>query len=397
MIRYGFATLIALVVAVGCSKPGFRNDPTAMELSQAAATSLEATVRLVEEKDADVNAQYGWGESALFAAINLGKADVVQYLLNKGADPNPNAASEDSTKGSALHASAKAGQAECMALILQSGFKEIEDPIKRISALTDATNLACAKLLVEAGADLHYTDCWKRGVLSSQVREDRLDVLKYLLSKGAKVHEGFGYMTAAARGDSPQALNILKSYGGNVNEEYTVFWTYKSVRSPIHAAVAHPRTLKWLLKSGADIDKQTSEGQTALHIACDQAHLESVELLLKSGANPNAKEALGRTPLHIVCFGRGGERWEKVGPGHTKRIKQTIALLVKHGADVNAKDKNGWTPLFRAATMGRSEAVAQLLSLGANPATKDLKGRSAADLARELEQGRVAIALEGAK
>jgi uncharacterized protein len=73
----------------------------------------------------------------------------------------------------------------------------------------------------------------------------------------------------------------------------------------------------------ADINSQTIDNQTALHLAIEGQKLEAVKLLIKYKANIEAKTKLMRTPLILACI--HGE-------------KEIAAVLLNAGADVNAQD-----------------------------------------------------------
>jgi len=387
MYKYTLAAILAAIVGAGCGVSPF--DPNVSRLNQAARTSLEETRRLVEKEGLRPTTKAnGYRCDALFAAVDGGRDDIVEYLLEKGADPD--AGEEES----ALHYAAHLGQAKCVSAILKSGYKVIENPRSHRSALSDAKGIECVKLLVEAGADLKHQDNWSNGVLSSAIHEGDIASLKYLLSKGAPIEDARGYMVGAVFREDVELLKVLKDHGGNVNEIFTLPKVPPGSWSPIHAAVPFPKSLEWILENGARVDQTNGEGDSALHIACDIAMTESVTLLLKHGASVSATDSEGRTPLHVLCFGTGSRDWKKEDRDHIDRIVSIVDLLVKEGADLDAKDKNGWTPLFRAATMGRRDVVRKLLALGADPKIKDHKGRIAADLARQLEQPEIAGILE---
>jgi len=114
----------------------------------------------------------------------------------------------------------------------------------------------------------------------------------------------------------------------------------------------------------------TSDGFTALHLACFFGHEESVRVLLDHGAavNAAAKNPMKVQPLHsAAASGRSA----------------TIALLLDRGADVNARQEGGLTALHAAAHGGQVEMARILLGRGADSAIKSADGRSAIDMARE--------------
>ncbi len=80
-----------------------------------------------------------------------------------------------------------------------------------------------------------------------------------------------------------------------------------------------------ILDAGADVNRQTSEGYTALHCAID----------VDGDARSNAAEVLG--------------------------------LLVSEGANLNLRQHYGWTPLLDAVVEGGAAEVSALLAAGADP------------------------------
>ena len=121
------------------------------------------------------------------------------------------------------------------------------------------------------------------------------------------------------------------------------------------------------------------------------AELAQLDYLIEHGANFKSLDAKGRSALHHF------RAWWTIGykestihgdiPGNASRYFRRLAEL---GLDVNLQDKNGLTPLMNAALNLNSnfvgcspEAIRLLLSLGANPSLKDIKGMSALDYAIE--------------
>ena len=77
---------------------------------------------------------------------------------------------------------------------------------------------------------------------------------------------------------------------------------------------------------------------------------------------------------------------------------EAVAALISHGADVNARDKNGETPLMLASYHGYAKVVEALLDAGADKELKatsgDDKGKTALDFARKYNKGDVVAVLE---
>lgn len=126
------------------------------------------------------------------------------------------------------------------------------------------------------------------------------------------------------------------------------------------------RDVTRLLDSGADVNAEGDEGDSALHTAVWEGHTAIVQLLLARRANVNAKNEKGETPLHWAA--------EK---GHFN----IASLLLEKGAAVNAKDEDGQTPLHYAAEKGRAQVTALLLKKGADPRMTDDDGKTPRALA----------------
>ncbi|MBF0545588.1 MAG: ankyrin repeat domain-containing protein [Candidatus Riflebacteria bacterium] len=110
-----------------------------------------------------------------------------------------------------------------------------------------------------------------------------------------------------------------------------------------------------LLKAGADVKAQDSEGSSALHLASTS---KIAELLMSYGADPNLKDKKGRTPLHKAV---------------ENSAIDICKLLLFGQSDPNIQDSNGNTPLHLAASSGKEKIIILLLASGAK---KDLKNSS---------------------
>ena len=91
------------------------------------------------------------------------------------------------------------------------------------------------------------------------------------------------------------------------------------------------------------------------------------------------------TPLHIAAA--------------SNKI-EAVAALISHGADVNARNKGGETPLMWASFKGHAKVVEALLDAGADKELKatsgsNWKGNTALDVARKYNKGDVVAILEG--
>ena len=59
--------------------------------------------------------------------------------------------------------------------------------------------------------------------------------------------------------------------------------------------------VKAAVSGGEDIDGRGSDGDTALHKACQKGHVDIVKYLLDNGENTELRNIFNWTPLHLAC------------------------------------------------------------------------------------------------
>jgi ankyrin repeat protein len=155
----------------------------------------------------------------------------------------------------------------------------------------------------------------------------------------------------------------------------------------------------FVLDAGANINVESSEKLTALHVATVRGHGDVVALLLDRGANPNA-DGPGYTPLHWavglwetnMTGANGmsppkGHEWDRLR-GVQEGKSEIVEALLGHGADPNAlfqrlpehygnghtDPPKGSTSLAVAAFSGDVEMIRLLAEQGADPSQKSETG-----------------------
>jgi ankyrin repeat protein len=166
------------------------------------------------------------------------------------------------------------------------------------------------------------------------------------------------------------------------------------------------------LKEGASVDSRNRIGESALVIALKKNDLKIAQLMLDAGTDVNLAAVSGVTPLMAAAYGgqthmaaqllaKGADvnavdRLKKnamtyaAGEGHAEVVK----LLLGHGVNPNAIYENDLTALMWAAGGGNVEAVKVLLDAGAQTALKDNRGKTAADIAHELQHDDIVRLIE---
>jgi ankyrin repeat protein len=230
--------------------PNKRNDAGATALMWA-ATELEKT-RVLVAHVADVNARSSDMRTALMiAARRPGNSAAVKFLLEHGANPNPNP--RPAAESSPLLEAATAGDAASMELLLDHGaeLKDSGEPalevaltvrcskcvalltakdlggeaytaaLQSVAALADVNTI---RMMLDHGADVNAADPQGRTPLMYAAASDLLplDVVKLLIERGADVNARDAHKQSGDSGLS--VLDIAKLHG----ETPVVEWLVKS-------------------------------------------------------------------------------------------------------------------------------------------------------------------------
>lgn len=142
--------------------------------------------------------------------------------------------------------------------------------------------------------------------------------------------------------------------------------------SPIHitCAIGNLSILNKLMRHNPkpDINLQTNQGTTALHLAISKQNFEVVkELVNHYQCSCRIKDKKGMTALHrAACIGN----------------IPIIKLLVDKGkANVNATDIDGWTGLHHAMAEGHGDAAITLVNSGTDKTIENNQGHTALQIA----------------
>ncbi|XP_072281308.1 poly [ADP-ribose] polymerase tankyrase-2 isoform X2 [Pyxicephalus adspersus] len=296
------------------------------------------------------------GEPAreLFEACRNGDVERVRKLVN--AD-NVNSRDTAGRKSTPLHFAAGFGRKDVVEYLLQSGANVHARDDGGLIPLHNACSFGHAEvvnLLLRHGADPNARDNWNYTPLHEAAIKGKIDVCIVLLQHGADpTIRNTDNRTALDLSD-PSAKSVLTG-------EYKKDELLESARSGNEDKMM-------ALLTPLNVNSHASDGRksTPLHLAAGYNRVKIVQLLLQHGADVHAKDKGDLVPLHNAC-----------SYGHY----EVTELLVKHGACVNAMDLWQFTPLHEAASKNRVEVCSLLLSYGADPNMLNCHNKSAIDLA----------------
>jgi ankyrin repeat protein len=222
-----------------------RHDPRLLDL-----------IRYLVERGVDIDFESPYRETALRVLSRAGRFDAVRMLLEAGAD-------ESQLAWTALIRAVAFGErAEVEALLASGAGLEETDWWQRTAWLVAITagNKDIAKLLQDAGANVHATGRCREPQLFHAIHAHDLAMLRWLLEQGcdaAEVDEfGNNALMLAVEVDFPDAIEPLLGAGIDVNAKGTPYTAL--------ASTSHPEVARRLLEVGADPADITQEARRAL-------------------------------------------------------------------------------------------------------------------------------------
>ncbi|GFO24292.1 serine/threonine-protein phosphatase 6 regulatory ankyrin repeat subunit b [Plakobranchus ocellatus] len=271
-------------------------------------------------------------QSLLSQAVQHGRVETVQVLINRGADVN----------------------------VRHDGGKVVL--VVALECLEGSQLFKMVKFLVENGAHVNRSLPDKSPLVCAVWKGP--EIVRYLLEKGADINE-----VGDEKGNTPlMATVILSSFSWQFFDRFNL--------------------VQLLLDFGADPNIVNSEGDTAINVAVGGQKLDVVSKLLDAGADLEMPDSDGRTPL-LLAAARGQENIIYLLKRHganmatldndgntalslvlqTSRLptEKTLRLLAQDKDMINKPRRDGLTPLMLAAQNADSDAIKILLELGADP------------------------------
>uniref|UniRef100_A0A8C3B138 Palmitoyltransferase n=1 Tax=Cyclopterus lumpus TaxID=8103 RepID=A0A8C3B138_CYCLU len=192
--------------------------------------------------------------------------------------------------------------------------------------------------LVEAGFDVRQPDKENVTLLHWAAINNRIDLVKYYISKGG----------------------VVDQLGGDLNS------------TPLHWATrqGHLSMVVQLMKYGADPSLIDGEGCSCVHLAAQFGHTSIVAYLIAKGQDVDMMDQNGMTPLMWAAY-----RTHSVDP---------TRLLLTFNVSVNLGDKyHKNTALHWAVLAGNTTVISLLLDANANVDAQNIKGETPLDLAKQ--------------
>jgi ankyrin repeat protein len=185
----------------------------------------------------------------LAVAAENGKAQLVKYLVTKGANVNARCPDEYDSQ-----------------TVLMAACRGVGVPVQ--------TRLQIVKTLVDRGALVRVVDRSGYTALHTAAYWGHADLVGYLLLKGADLMA----MDGDGRTPFTEALR-----GASMWDDWRLV-----------------RFIRMAVAEGADVNARVASGDTMLHLAVKSGKVNTVDFLLAQHADVNAQDRTGRTPLTVA-------------------------------------------------------------------------------------------------
>jgi hypothetical protein len=363
-------------------------------------------------------------QSALLRAARQGQWQVI----SQGIGTNTVVNCRDETGLSPLLYAIGAGQGEMVDHLIQAGADvNFDRPPHGITPLMLAAahhQTAIAKRLIAAGATIDQgNDDGSTALMIAAYRGDR-DMVEILLAAGAKLdlqdQDGATALQLAIEGNHPSVLAVLLEYGADVNQPNAQgdmpliqviaqdnLDLLQCLNVPLDAeswlmaaSEGKSQMIKGFLQDYWPVDYQDDHGDTALHLACLEGHLGIVQQLLQAQASVNLTNQAGDTPLMLaIAHGEGDIVRQLLAAAADPNLSPTgefpllmalmtegltgptqgeiVAALLEAGADVQQPLIQGQTALMVAAARNQVTVLPLLMAAGADVNQTDSQGATA--------------------
>ena len=338
-------------------------NPSNSPVFTACAWGFYPVVKTALSQGFNLNERNLKGDTALAVASEFKHVEIVNLLLENGADPNAVGTRSGYTPLHYGFKSLKVAQ-----LLIDHGADltmGVEGPINGgWTALHFATwqkSQDIVEFLLANGADVNAKARRSSTPLHLAALTGDVSIARLLIKHGALTNlennEGETPLQKAATIGNEEMVALLLMHEGIESDAEK--WTRQA---QFYNAVCEGKedTVQLLLDKGVDMTMKSNRGEYPLHWAIRRGQLHIASLLLRNGADVDAKDKFDETALLSAC---------------KERNEEAVSFLLDEGADINLQNGRGrkeCTVLSFTIARGMSQFVELLLRRGADSKTVDL-------------------------
>ena len=402
------STLLAIVFtfASACSCKASLTEETGIKNNALIDSILKdesETFEILLKNNAEVNQKDQNQNTALMAAAEFGNSREVELLIKKGADIN----AINAQGKTALILSANYGNIETARSLINAGaLIDIKDKIFQMNAFLYAVKfgfLDMAKYFIEKGADINALDYKENNALAVAIRHNNVEMAKYLISLKFDANglinrkSGETYLMYAAGHGMADMVKLLIESGADINKK-----TPYGFSALVHAATCGVRAVEDIIVEKSDVIFN-GDGTYALGFAIISENYQMIEKLIKKGLSADSKyKIILNNPLYSgdpismlidKIINNGVIANENISlliiatvTGNLTAVKK----LVEGGAGVDWVESGCHTPLMAALNFEETEIAKFLIEHGANINAKSARGETPLILATYMQNNEIA-------
>ncbi|KAF5630255.1 ankyrin protein [Fusarium tjaetaba] len=352
----GHLGIARVLIERECQSPeGFRWQYSPLML--AAKNGHKETARWLVNHKVDVNRKH-MKESAIWLASSNDHAEIVELLLDAGADPDTCGVKN----APVICLAAEKGHEKVIELLLKRGANpKVKDywtqtPL-HLAAEKEGSEVTM-KALLEFGADINARDASGRIPLFSAVECATVDEIRFLLSQGADataedkkgetcLHQAMNRGKLAF-----EIVRLLLENGTRPDARNRFGETCLHTFARCGENIPSGDLVQLVASRGTDINAKDDSGNTPLHLITARRAIKALStFVLQPGLNLNARTHRGKTPLHVAA---------SLSPPEIDELD----ILIGNGAAINSMDNESKTPLDEAIDVGYKEAIQLLIKNG---------------------------------
>lgn len=342
----------------------------------------------IETKDAYGKTLLQIAHENILKRLSAGREKLFAVLLESGANPNTLSPSGRSV----LMEQSESGRYNQVKVLLERG-ADVNFRDKAANTVLHTTaqrnQLGTMRLLVEKFSDINVTGDSGNTATHFAARAGGTGILKLLKDRGAnlelKNNAGDTALSIAIGRQDPTTTRALIALGASLSDEGRETPLMLEIAK---SGVVNSRTVELLTvlnKAGANINAVNRFGNNALAYALNRKNMKMADALLKAGAKSEAGDARGNTLLHKLAL---SAKFNKL---KNQELTDWLHLVLSY-QHPDYQTPAGETALHIAANKDNNpdaEAAQQLfetlVNYSASVVVRDARGRTPADLARQLD------------
>uniref|UniRef100_A0A8B9GR40 Ion transport domain-containing protein n=1 Tax=Astyanax mexicanus TaxID=7994 RepID=A0A8B9GR40_ASTMX len=309
--------------------------------------------KVLVELGASMDFQNVEGQTPLHIAAWEGDEAMLKFFYQSKANPNIS----DKLDRSPLHITAERGHTNVVEILTEKFKSNVLARTKDGSTLLHIASQCghpeTALTFLKKGVPLHMPNKSGAVCLHAAAKRGHTAVVKALLLKGAHVDattkDGQTALHIAVQNCKPQVVQMLLGFGAQVQLRGG-----KDLETPLHVAARvkeGEKVAEMLLKSGAEVNAEQENGETAMHVAARYGALQMMRALTEEGADLTWRSKVTETPLHVAVHHCHAHMVEAIlNSLSSERSREEAELCVRQ------ENQSGETALHLAAEL-KNETV----------------------------------------